>query len=217
MFPLQPPPDPQLRLLANTMLPEGLASPQGQGHTRRHLGPSLGQRLLKMVPVLGKTVPSDTLSLLLDHGLHHFLSPPSHAFFENGIACLSCVWLRAGPCQCLSTAQKLLPGGYGCSLHPRWGNGPWGIRDTIRGAEQRQDRGSQAPQGELLLSGGAQGGLTGAQRKAADMSRSGAHIAFDVLQRKQHSGPSKEGAHWWRSGPHTPTHCSPPCPRFSGQ
>lgn len=68
-------------------------------YTRRQLGPSLVQRLLKMVLVHGKTIPNDMLGPvvepsppLVEHGPHHLLPPRSHTFlFENLITCLSCV------------------------------------------------------------------------------------------------------------------------------
>lgn len=84
--------------------------PEGMGTQ----GGTLGQCLLKTIQLLGKTVPNDTLSQLLDHGLHHPVPPPS----------LKMV-LRASPV-CGSELDpatafhgtKKPPWGYGCSLHP---------------------------------------------------------------------------------------------------
>lgn len=164
------PTEPQLRLPANTELPlgrgGGVPVPEGMGTQ----GGTVGRCLLTTIQLLGKTVPNDMVSPPGPWPP----SPSPSSFFENGIACLSCVWLRARPCHCLSQ-HKNASLGVRLFSSPQWGHRPWGIPDTIRGAE-RGGTEARRPCGVTMpLSGGAQGGLTGARRKAADMSRSGTH------------------------------------------
>ena len=127
------PTDPSAQTLCQHRAVGRLANLVGCGHTRKHLGPPLVQRLLKTVPVHGKTLPNDIMTRWIQRGAISSTpgawppspspSPSTHLLWRRYGAPLLCV-AQSQTLPLPFMAQKLPPRHHGYSPHPSRETGP---------------------------------------------------------------------------------------------